>query len=174
MQTKSCLGRRRPLMTGIYASHERTALATWTFHCNPMVREISDHTWWFYFALITCLWWWLVPGDAIWHWALGARLEVGCIFGAHLDPPSKPGRSLLPTHAGHAGGQYAFQVLWQAGSTNALQCITVHCVGVFLISHFEENQPNLKIHSSQFWLGVKPGKISHRHKQLVSAHLTKK
>lgn len=58
----------------------------------------DDARWWILFCIdhISHL-----VKPAIWHWVHETRLELGCIFGAHLDPPSKPGGSHCLTMPGN-------------------------------------------------------------------------
>ena len=85
-----------PLMTGI--GWHYTHGTGWLNRENVWYEDIlhwpdildDDARWWILFCIdhISHL-----VKPAIWHWVHETRLELGCIFGAHLDPPSKPGGS---------------------------------------------------------------------------------
>ena len=110
---------------------------------------------WYYLTLTTYLRWWnLVLLFGIGHmgpdWSLAAYLGLTWIRHLSLaDPHCLPMLLLLLlllllAHAAAAGGQYASQLLCQAGSSN----VSLHTALGFSSFHVWENQPNLKIYTS--------------------------
>ena len=74
---------------------------------------------------------------AIWHWVHETRLELGCIFGAHLDPPSKPGGSHCLPMPGN----------WLICIPTVMASSILQCIAMFHFT-FGKTSNNLKIYTS--------------------------